>query len=98
MSRRTFAQVLIEQLVQYPHDQGSVRKIALDLDWDESRVERVVAAAILEPSTPVYRGPGGVIRYRGAERGMTPGIYSDVARVITDYWAPNPDVSLAIPF
>jgi hypothetical protein len=89
MSRRTFAQILINQLVQYPHDQGSVRKLAIDLDWDEEKVERVVAAAMREPSTPVDRGPGGVIRYRGAERGMTPGIYSDVKRVITDYWGPR---------
>ena len=89
MGRRTFAQVMIDQLVLYPKDQASVRKLAGDLDWDEAKVERVVTAAMSEPSTPIDRGPGGVIRYRGAERGTTPGIYYDVKRVIQDYWGPR---------
>jgi hypothetical protein len=89
MSRRTYAQVLIDQLVEYPKNQGSVRRLAADLAWDEDKVERVVTAAMHEPSTPVERGPGGVIRYRGSETGVTPGIYYDVERVIQDYWAPK---------
>jgi hypothetical protein len=89
MGRRTFAQVLIDQLRQYPQDQASVRRLAQDLEWPEEKVDRVVTNAMSDISTPVERGPGGVIRYRGTERGIAPGIYYDVQRVIRDYWAPR---------
>jgi hypothetical protein len=89
VGRRTFAQVLIDQLREYPKNQGSVRRLAQDLGWPEEKVDRVVTNAMHEISTPVERGPGGVIRFRGSERGVTPGIYYDVQRVVRDYWAPK---------
>jgi len=89
MGRRTFAQVVIDQLREYPRNQGSVRRLATDLGWPEEKVDRVVTNAMHDISTPVERGPGGVVRFRGSERGITPGIYYDVQRVIRDYWAPK---------
>ena len=89
MSRRTYAQLVIDQLRKYPHNQGSARKLALDLGWDTEKIDRVVTAAMHEPSTPIERGPGGVVRFRGSEKGVVPGIYYDVQRVIRDYWAPQ---------
>jgi hypothetical protein len=80
---------MIDQLRQYPHNQTSASRLARDLGWTEEKVSRVVTAAMSEASTPVERGPGGVIRFRGSETGVAPGIYYDVQRVVRDYWAPK---------
>jgi hypothetical protein len=52
-------------------------------------VNHIVTQAEDDPSTPLERGPGGVIRYRGSEKGTVPGIYYDVRRVVRDYWGPR---------
>jgi hypothetical protein len=87
MSRRTFVQMLVDQLVEYDKSQASVARLGRDLGWDESKVQQVVNRAEEDSAVPVQRGPGGVVRYRGSERGSTVGLYFDVKRVIESYWA-----------
>jgi len=87
MPRRTNVELLVDSLMEFDRQQASANKLAVALDWDIEKVMRVVNAARSDSTRPVQVGPGGVIQYRGSERGKETGIYQDVARVIENYWA-----------
>ena len=71
----------------FDNQQASEAKIAEYLGWDREKVRTVVDRGCADDSMPIYRGPGGVVKFRGAEsRGASVGIYADVERVIRNYW------------
>ena len=58
------------------------RKLGRDLDLFSFPDELGSGLAVFHPK-------GGVIKHRGSERGVSAGIYADVARVIATYWGPR---------
>jgi hypothetical protein len=89
VGRRTDLELLIAVLRTQPGEQASRRRAATLLGWDEAKVARVAAKGNDDSLTPIHIAPGGVIKHRGSERGVSAGIYADVARVIIDYWGPR---------
>jgi hypothetical protein len=89
MGKQSYLQQVVNVLIKAEHNRLSVKRIALALEWDEERVNKVVDKARSDASVPLDRGPGGVIRYWGSEKRAAPGIYYDVRRIITNYWAPS---------
>ena len=53
------------------------------------KVRRVVDSAKLNPRTQLNFGRGGVLQFRGSERYGPTGLYSDVARILRNYWGPK---------
>jgi hypothetical protein len=88
VGRQSLVRLIVNVLVNQPKHQLSLRRLAQELDWDEEKFRRVVDKADQDPSIPLERGPGGVIRYRGSERGANVGIYNDVKRILERHWAP----------
>ena len=87
MSRRTNIGILSDILNDSPKQQLSINRLAEELGWSIAKVDAVVTKAERNSAARVFRGQGGVIRYRGSEnRGPETGIYHDVARIIRDYW------------
>jgi hypothetical protein len=89
MGRRTDLELMIASLKTQSGEQASSRKLAGLLGWELTKVNRIAAKANEDPSVSVFIAKGGVIKYRGSERGVLVGIYADVARVITTYWGPR---------
>ncbi len=89
MARRTDVEILANALKKLPGNQASVAKLGAELAWDVAKVKHVVTRAVVIPGMPVYTAKGGVIKYRGSERGASVGLYADVARIIGTYWGPR---------
>ena len=86
--RRTDVQIVIDMLRQQPSNQASPRRLAELLGWDLTNVQRVTSKANQDGGDAIHIGRGGVIQHRGTERAAN-GLYSDIARIIADYWGPR---------
>jgi hypothetical protein len=89
--RRTNVELIAAALDQFNNQQASRAKLQQFLGWDDQKFTNALERAFAEPAQRITTGPGGVIKHRGSERFSAGGvgIYSDVSRVISDYWAPN---------
>ena len=87
MARRTYVEMVCDALKEgFDNQQASEAKLADYLGWDRDKVRTVVDRGCADDSKPLYRGPGGVVKFRGSESRGTVGIYADVERVIKKYW------------
>jgi hypothetical protein len=89
--RRTYVELIAAALDTFPNQQASESKLKQKLGWDDTKFSNALKRALAEPSKRIATGPGGVIKHRGSERYSSSGvgIYTDVSRVISDYWAPR---------
>jgi len=88
MGRRTNVEVVIDYLKSCTHHSATIRTIARDLGWTAEKVSRVMDRAEMEGAN-LHRARGGAIKYRGSERGASNGLYRDIIKVATRYWAPR---------
>lgn len=88
MPRRSEVKMLVDVLSAAPNEQLSRAKIGMALGWSIDKVDRVIQRACADSTQAISIGSGGVIRFRGSERGKD-GSYNDVARVIERHWGPN---------
>ena len=86
MARRTDIDILIDVLRGLPRHQASRGRVGLESGWSADKVERVVRRAVAVTSGAVFIGRGGIVKYRGSERGADVGLYADVERIISAYW------------
>ena len=89
MARRTHEELLVDVLRAQPLQRASARKLAEELDWPVSKIQIVVDKCVANPLIQVSRGKGGSIQFHGSEQGRESGLYMDVNRVLTEYWAPR---------
>lgn len=94
ISGRTDVGRLIAVLERVPSQRCSVDGLASQFPgWTRDKLERVIGAAIADPTTQVKRGAGGFIRYTGAERfgeADRVGVYLEVQRIIEKHWEHQP--------
>jgi hypothetical protein len=87
VNRRTHLQLLIDTLREQNENQASPQRLSTLLNWDIEKVRRIARQGDDDPSVPVHIAKGGVVKYRGSERGASVGIYSDIANVFSGHWA-----------
>jgi len=89
--RRTNVELIAAALDKFPNQQASRSKLQASLGWDDQKFTTTLDRALAEDTQRIAKGPGGVIKHRGSERYSASGvgIYTDVSRVISDYWGPD---------
>ena len=89
MARRTDLQLMIDELSGLEGSQATIRKLAGLLNWDVDKVRKVAERGNADPALPIYVAKASVVKYRGAERGSSVGIYSDVMKVLVNRFGPE---------
>ena len=90
MGRRTHVELLCDAIQRSGVARPSPDQVRLALGWDEIKFTRALQRAVDDPHCGVSWGSGRrYLRYDGSERFKANGIYTDVARVIRDYWGPR---------
>ena len=89
MGRRTDPQILVSHLRDQPNNSASPARLSILTGWPPDKVARAIRRGIEDPYLALHIGRGGTVQFRGEEASAQPGIYSDVARIITGYWGPR---------
>lgn len=89
MGRRTDPQILVDHLRGQPNNSASPERLSAITGWPADKVARAIQRGVKDPYLALHIGRGGTVQFRGEEASAQPGIYNDVARIITSYWGPR---------